>query len=105
MSKTFKIVGDDISDGYHTFDELYDHRCLLFINLCLSHSAWAYWRPHWEGWPLLGLDLPTGQVTYHIPEKFLPLVKGQIKECGPEWDGHDSNEAMCRLKIWAERRS
>lgn len=29
--KAFKIVGNDLSDGYHTFDELYDHRCLLFL--------------------------------------------------------------------------
>lgn len=35
MSKKFQIEGGDISDGYHTFDELYEHRCLLFIRLCL----------------------------------------------------------------------
>ena len=29
--KIFKIVNGDISDGYHTFDELYKHRCLLWI--------------------------------------------------------------------------
>lgn len=55
MSKKFEIVGNDISDGYHTFDELYEHRCLLFINLCLAHPNAAYWRPHYDGWPLLGL--------------------------------------------------
>jgi hypothetical protein len=28
---------DEISDGYHTFGELYDHRAALFIALMLSH--------------------------------------------------------------------
>ncbi len=26
--------GVDVSDGYHTFGELYDHRCALWIALC-----------------------------------------------------------------------
>lgn len=46
--KIFKIVDGDMSDGYHTFDELYEHRCLLFINLCLYRADEAYWRPHFE---------------------------------------------------------
>lgn len=37
MSKTFKIQNNDISDGYHTFDELYEHRVLLYLNLCLHN--------------------------------------------------------------------
>lgn len=98
MSKTFKIVGNDISDGYHTFDELYEHRCLLFINLCLCQTDLAYWRPHYEGWPLIGLNLPKiGQITYHVPEKYLPLFKGIIREGGPEWDGHTSADVLERL--------
>lgn len=103
MSKTFKIVGDDISDGFHTFDELYEHRCLLFINLCLCHKEIAYWRPHYEGWPLIGLVLPNvGQITYHVPEKYVPLFKGIIKEGGPEWDGHDSSDVVQRLLKYAK---
>ena len=67
--KTFKIVNGDMSDGYHTFDELYEHRCLLFIVLCLQNKSRAFWRPHYEGWPLLGLTIaePVGQ-TYYLGE-------------------------------------
>lgn len=100
--KTFKIVNGDLSDGYHTFDELYEHRCLLFINLCLSHSDKAYWRPHYEGWPLIGMELPSGQVTYHVPEKYLPLFERQIGKGGPEWDGHTSNDVIERLTEFAK---
>ena len=101
-TKTFKIVGNDLSDGYHTFDELYEHRCLLFICLCLAHPTNAYWRPHYEGWPLLGLELLAGQVTYHVPEKYLPLFKDKIKQGGPEWDGHTSSDVVDRLTQFAE---
>lgn len=99
--KTFKIVNGDMSDGYHTFDELYEHRCLLFINLALTYPTEAYWRPHYEGWPLIGLDLPVGQVTYHVPEKYLPLFKDKVKLGGPEWDGHTSAQVVERLAKWA----
>lgn len=103
MSKSFKIVGQDMSDGYHTFDELYEHRCLLFINLVLSHSNLAFWRPHYEGWPCIGMDLPNiGQVTYHVPEKYLPLFRGRIPQGGPAFDGHTSADVVKRLEVFAE---
>lgn len=104
MGKSFKIVGEDMSDGFHTFDELYEHRCLLFINLCLANQAQAYWRPHYDGWPLIGLDSKFGQMTYHVPEKYLPLFRSRIKEGGPEWDGHSSAQVIERLKLFAEDR-
>lgn len=97
MGKKFEIVGSDISDGYHTFDELYEHRCLLFINLCLLRPKQAYWRPHYEGWPLLGLQLPTGQISYHVPEKYLPLFEGKVEKGGPEWDKHTPSDVVVRL--------
>ena len=31
MGKQFEIQDNDISDGYHTFSELYEQRALLFI--------------------------------------------------------------------------
>lgn len=100
MGKKFEIKDGDISDGYHTFDELYEHRCLLFINLVLAFPEYSYWRPHYEGWPLIGIDLPgVGQITYHVPEKLLPLLRGTIKEGGPAFDGHTSHVIVDRLKV------
>lgn len=90
-----------ISDGYHTFDELYEHRCLLFIRLCLDHTEDAFWRHHYPGWPLLGIDTPEGQVTYHVPERFLPLFSERIKEGGPAFDGHTSADVVQRLHAWS----
>jgi len=98
--KTFKIVNNDISDGYHTFDELYDHRCLLFINLCLlqpEKSAYKF-DPAFGDWFCLYLEMPKGQISYHIHEKHLPLIAGRIPlDQSYVWDGHTSAQVLERL--------
>lgn len=100
-TKTFKIVNGDMSDGYHTFDELYEHRCLLFINLCLLMRDKAYWRPHYDGWPLLGIRTDSGQISYHVPEEMLYLFSDKILRGGPEWDGHSAQDVLGRLRMTA----
>lgn len=44
------IDAGKVSDGYHTFDELYEHRCLLFINLVHFNLGNAAWKPHFPDW-------------------------------------------------------
>lgn len=96
--KTFKIVDNDISDGYHTFSELYDHRCLLFIRLCLMTPEKALWRDHFNGWFALYLELPEGQISYHIPEKYLTLIQDKILNSALNpFDGHTSQTVINRL--------
>lgn len=104
--KTFKIVGNDLSDGYHTFDELYEHRCLLFINLCLLMPKKARIGAHeHDGWFVMYLDLPTGQISYHLPTRMLPLVEDRILGTEhPIWDGHTSEDVANRLEqhAWSQ---
>lgn len=98
MSKTFKIVGNDISDGYHTFDELYEHRCLLFLNLCLTMPNKARIGKTEGGWFVLFLELPTGQISYHLPERMLPFITSKIlADLTHQWDGHKSADVIDRL--------
>lgn len=98
MSKSFKIVGADLSDGYHTFDELYEHRNRLFISLCLLLRGSARMGKLSEGWFVLFLTLPTGQISYHLPERYYGRLLGRI---GVDeefvWDGHSSGDALERL--------
>jgi hypothetical protein len=105
MGKKFEIVGKDISDGYHTFDELYEHRCLLFVNLCLAHREQCAWKkdPNTKGWFLLYWDQPVnGQISYHLPEKWLPLVERAIRmDSDHAWDGHTSANVVARLEACA----
>lgn len=121
-----------ISDGYHTFDELYDHRDLLFVNLCLKAKHLqqeelkgaeflyasgplkikdvTWWRhdpdgkeAHYPGYFLLFLQQAEGaQISYHIQDKFLPLIKGKIPNGGPEWDKHTSKDVLVRMEEMAK---
>lgn len=98
MAKTFKIIGNDISDGYHTFAELYDHRCLLYLNWCLETPNACSWRPDFEGWFLLYRETSAGQISYHLPNTLLPLIEGKIEhDDDAKWDGHSSQDVANRL--------
>jgi hypothetical protein len=96
-----------ISDGYHTFDELYEHRCTLFAALMqqLSHLSWFSFKHHdgeeWEGWFICGISLPTGDVSYHLPSEMLEVVActgAEQLEFGKEWDGHTSDDVIKRIQ-------
>lgn len=90
-----------VSDGYHTFDELYEHRHALFLNLLKSNSSAWKSRAHadgsvWEGWFIAGISEPM-QITYHLPERLWD--KFDVKELtqSPVWDGHTSADVVDRL--------
>ena len=97
--KAFKIVNGDMSDGYHTFDELYEHRCLLFINLCVNHHPYeTYWKAdHYEGWDCLYLELGVGQISYHVPNKYRYMYESLNRDDEHEYDGHTSKDVIQRL--------
>lgn len=105
-----------ISDGYHTFGELYEHRVTLFIALCKMAVDWSselsrdkpyVWasKKHsdgteWKGWFLMGIGDKKGeQITYHLPiEKFDECcVIAQVIEQAPDFDGHTSADVLERL--------
>lgn len=98
-------IDHNTSDGYHTFKELYLHRNLLFINLCLAKTLPCYFvREHYEGYFLLVLETNYGQVSYHCSNDLLSLVEGKITESFEhEFDGHSADTSVCRLYAQAMR--
>lgn len=103
-------IDENTSDGFHTFKELYEHRIVLFASLCLSWRALA-WKSKlhsdgssFEGWFVAGMNLPTGQITYHIPEIEWDDMFKEIKELerAPKWDGHTPNDVLTRLRLMAK---
>lgn len=111
----------EISDGYHTFNELYEHRITLFIALCriyekhVAPTVWNtiegrtydVWRSklhgdgsRYEGWFLLGINKLKGeQITYHIPLSYWKDTEfAETLDRAPEFDGHTSKDVLFRLK-------
>lgn len=101
-----------ISDGFHTFDELYDHRSVLFVALMqrMNKQAWvARWHDDgtmFDGFFIAGINLPQGQVTYHLKREpwfaLLQDCKEPIKytDYAPPFDGHSPADVIDRLSRW-----
>lgn len=104
--KTFKIVNGDISDGYHTFGELYRHRVNLFLALCATMPEKVCWREEesFGDWLCVYLELPTGQISYHVPGEYRPVLRDLYPqtESNP-WDGHTGDQVAVRLLAYAGR--
>ena len=99
----------EISDGYHTFDELYEHRCSLFLALmkAVPEIAWISTLHDdgsaFDGWFIAGMNLATGTVTYHLPEGMWSLAcetGAKPLERAPKWDGHTSADVVKRVQAW-----
>ena len=104
---------DKISDGYHTFEELYDHRTKLFIALCRLLPSDIVWKAkkHYDGSMyagmfIMGVNTQDGQATYHLEDKYWNDVEF-VKELpkAPEFDGHTPSVAISRLVAEAWRVS
>lgn len=122
-TKTIKIIDDgkriQVSDGYHTFRELYAHRFRLFIALCkmifkarlsnlaLDKDDYRIWRSKkhkdgsmYRGMFVMGISFIKGkQISYHLP---LALWKdtwfAEELKTAPEFDGHTSEDVLKRLQ-------
>ncbi len=101
------VHADSVSDGFHTMDELYDHRMALNIALfhCI-HSA-KYWKvmksklhydgTMFEGYFIVMMIIGIRQISYHY--KLEHWDKFQIPEVEktPPYDGHTSQDVIERL--------
>lgn len=98
-----KITGET-SDGYHTFDELYDHRAKLFSVIVRDHRelAWKSRLHHdgtmYDGMFIVGIETPGGQATYHYDvDPYWGLFDCEELDRAPEWDGHTPQQAIDRI--------
>ena len=91
------IEVDDIgkvSDGYHTFDELYYHRMLLFSIICNSYKEHS-WKSKlhndgtmYENYFIVGITTPDGDYTYHYDLLYWDIFNVKELKKAPKWDGH-----------------
>ena len=97
-------VNGSTSDGYHTFDELYEHRTVLFSVICNSHTdlAWKS-RHHHDGTMfddmfVAGIQTPAGPCTYHCENQYWDLFRVPELERAPEFDGHTPEDVLQRIQ-------
>jgi len=96
---------DKTSDGYHTFDELYYHRMILFSVICNQNKerAWKSWLhadgTMYEDYFIVGINTPDGDYSYHYHKDH--WSKFDVKELknAPVWDGHKSEDVDRLLSL------
>lgn len=94
----------NLSDGYHTFNELYHHRAILFSVICNSmpDKAWKS-KLHdtgdmYDGMFIVGIETPEGQATYHYDiDPYWEMFRVKELEKAPKWDGHTPQVAIDRI--------
>lgn len=98
---------DDLSDGFHTFRQLYYQRMMLFAAIVKQNKdkAWKSLR-HEDGelcfgggWFIVGIDTPEGSYTYHYEDNYFSLFDCEELEHGKHWDGHTEKDVTRLLSL------
>lgn len=113
LNNSKKISIAKISDGYHSFSELYEHRNFLFITIARMFSdnnsyVWKSLRDtkgkNLNGWFILGVDYMGPdedkllQITYHLPMSLWRFCKFASTLPKSTWNGHTSKDVIYLLK-------
>lgn len=98
-----------ISDGYHTFNELYEFRKLYNAALFNEWAKQGLYDVHKStkhhdgqecfggGWFIVMATLPTGQISNHYELKDWDLFRCREQAVANVWDGHTAQDVAQRL--------
>ena len=100
----------DFSDGFHTFNQLYHQRAILFATIVnnfkrhawksLKHEDGSYCFDSDGKWFVVGVDTPEGSYTYHYEtDKYWDIFDCVALETAPHWDGHTEKDVERLLSI------
>lgn len=118
-----QVQAEAVSDGYHTMDELYEHRYRLFLALVKIYDNYITplgcnikcWksRLHDDGSMyadhfLLGMSITRAasdfvgpdekfDISYHLPNKYWHLANVTELDKAPPYDGYTSRDVLERL--------
>jgi hypothetical protein len=117
----------EFSDGYHTYNELYDFRKMYNAALFNEWAANKLWNPKWKntgqpynhckydvhkswkhhdgkecfggGWFIVVAMLPDGMITNHYKEEDWDLFQIPVEEKAKyPFDGHNGQDVLERLR-------
>lgn len=106
--KAQKVTGET-SDGFHTFNELYEFRkvynCALFNEWSKQGKYSVHKsRKHSDGedcfgggWFIVSANLPQGQISNHYELKDWNLFRCEERERADTYDGHNSKDVIHRI--------
>lgn len=96
---------NEISDGHHTFEELYYHRMILFSVICNTYKSisWKSWV-HSDGsmyadYFIVGITTPEGDYAYHYHKDYWDMFDIKSLSFAPEFDGHEPKDITRLLTI------
>ena len=107
LYEKMKNNSKEVSDGYHTFGELYHHRAILFATICNQNPniAWKSKQhddpnlPMYDGMFICGIETPEGNATYHYDiDPYWNMFHVKELERPPKYDGHTPSQAIERIK-------
>ena len=96
----------DMSDGYHTFNELYHHRAVQNARYAWKSKLHADGTMY-DNMFIVGMNLPIKgalyPVTYHYDiEPYWDMFNVKELERAPNWDGHTPWDAVDRLERFSQ---
>jgi hypothetical protein len=98
-------VDGGTSDGYHTFDELYHHRMILFSIICNQNKdvSWKSKLHHdgtmYDNYFIVGISTSEGDYTYHYHLDNWNYFDVKVLPKAPEWDGHKPEDIIRLLTL------
>lgn len=121
MTQTFKermlALGDDFARVQAAKDGAYAERNMVVAGLAVlaMQQGWTVgvglhdpsdvaWEPEWRS--IVFIDLPTGQVSWHVHEEMMGLFRSLPVYPG-QWDGHTTAEKYRRLaalRFWVHAK-
>ena len=97
-----------VTDGSHTFDELYYHRMVLFSVICNQNKefAWKSWKHDdntmFEDYFIVGITTPLGDYSYHYHKDYWENFNVKELNKAPEWDGHLPKDIIRLIALHGE---
>lgn len=111
------VYGDEVSDGYHTMSELYNHRAALYCALVKIYDNYITplrthvmcWKSKlhddgtmYDGWFIVGMTIkkfvgPPEYISYHLPLSWWDKFNVIEFDKAPPYDGYTSDDVFKRL--------
>ena len=97
----------ELSDGFHTFNDLYYQRMILFATIVKQNKELSWKSLRHEdgelcfggGWFIVGVDTLRGSYTYHYEDKFFQMFECEELNRAKHWDGHTDKDVVRLLSL------